>query len=121
MGTRRIGAAGVVAPAVRVGVFLAGMVQAGDLILEAGAVALLDDGGRDEDQQVALGPGIEVLLEGVADDRDIAEDRDLVVGLGHFVLEQAADGERIAALDEHGGLDVAGIDDRAAHGGAARR
>ena len=34
--------------------------------------------------------GIDVLLEGVADDGNIAEDRDFVVGLGDHILEKAA-------------------------------
>jgi hypothetical protein len=83
--------AGVVAPAVGVGKFLTGMMEPIDLILKAGPVTLLDDGGGYEDEQVALGPGIDVLLKGVADNGDIAEDRDLVVGLCDLILKKAAD------------------------------
>ena len=49
-------AAGIVAPAVRVRVFFAAVIQACDLVFEAGAVALANDGGCDENQQVALDP-----------------------------------------------------------------
>ena len=51
------------------------MIEAGHLIFEAGAVALLDDGRRDEDEQVALDAGVQLFLEEIAEDRDVAEDR----------------------------------------------
>ena len=93
-----VGAASVVAPAVRVRIFLAGMMEAGHLILEACAVALLDDGGRDEDQEIALGADIRMLLESVADKREVAQHRDFVMSFGDLVLKQTADREGVPLL-----------------------
>src|SRR5207245_11736145 len=82
---------GVIAPAIRIGVFLAGMMDAGDLIFESGTVALLDDRRRYEDEQVALGAHVVVTLEEVAEYWDIAHERHFGPRFRHFVLQQAAD------------------------------
>src|SRR4030095_11787543 len=70
-------ALGVVPPAVRIGVFFATVGQAADLVLQPGAVALLDDRRRYEDEEVTLLSLIEFLLEEIANNRDVTEDRHL--------------------------------------------
>ena len=41
-----------------------------------------------------------LLLEEIAEHRDVAQDRHFVARFGHFVLKQTADRERVAALDQ---------------------
>src|SRR5207244_3767892 len=93
------GAPGVVPPAVRVREFLATILHAVHLILESGAVTLLDDAGSDKHKQVALGPDVQLLLEEVTEERDVTQDRHLGPALGHFVLQEAANCERVTAAD----------------------
>ena len=57
--------------------------------------------GRDEDEQVALLAVILALGEEIANARNISKDRNFLAGLGHFILEQAADRQRIAAPDHY--------------------
>ena len=76
------------------------MMQAGDLVLEASAVTLFEDRRSDENEEIAFGAGVQVFLEEVAEHGDVTHDRDLGLALGNFVLKQATDGERVAALDE---------------------
>ena len=80
-------ALGVVAPAVRVGVFVAAVMETGNLVFETRAVALRDNRRRNEHEQIALRALVRVILESVADHRDVAENRDFGAGLIHFILE----------------------------------
>src|SRR5690606_27238329 len=71
---------------------------------------------RDEHEQFGpvVGPGI--VLEGVADDREVAEERHLVGLVAFDLLVDAADHHRAAVLHQHLGLHPAGVD-REAGGG----
>src|ERR1041385_879614 len=91
--------------------------QTADLIFEAGTVMLVDDRRRDEHEQVAFHPRIKFFLEKIADDWDIAQQRNFGVLLVHLVLEQAANGQRISALDQNVGIEAARVDDRTGYGG----
>src|SRR5476651_1413474 len=90
---------GVVAPADRICELVVVVLQSGHLILEPSSVGLVDDGRRDEDEQIALRSGVDVLLEEIPKDGDVAENWDLRGLFAEFVLQQTADGERATALD----------------------
>ena len=87
--------------------------QSADLVFQAGAVMLVDDRRRHEDEQVALGPGVQMVLKEITENGHVAEQRHLGARLGDFILEQTADRQGIAALDQNVGIERAGIDDRA--------
>src|SRR3546814_2164375 len=63
---------------------------------------------RDEHQQLGLFLGARLALEQVAQERDVAEERDL----GHVVavleLVDTADHHRLAVVDQHRGVDQIG-------------
>src|SRR3546814_4993136 len=65
---------------------------------------------RDEHQQLGLFLGARLALEQVAQERDVAEERDL----GHVVavleLVDTADHHRLAVVDQHRGVDLAAGD-----------
>ena len=77
---------GVVPPAVRVGEFFAAVMQAADLIFEARAIMLVDDGRRDEYEQVALYARVLAALEEIAKKRDVTHDWNFGARFGNLIL-----------------------------------
>ena len=71
-----------------------------DLVFQAGAVTLVDDGRRHENQQVSLCPNIAPALKEITEERHISDERNLGAGLEHFILEQTADRQGVTALDQ---------------------
>ena len=69
---------GIIPPAVRIGIFLTGVMQATHLIFQAGAIALLEDCRRDEDQQVSFRPRVRRVLKEITEDWDIPHHGHLV-------------------------------------------
>src|SRR2546423_3413720 len=95
--------------------------QPAHLIFEARAVMLVDDRRRDEDKQVTFHPRIQLFLEEVTQDWDIAQERNFRARLVNLVLEQSANGERIPALDQNVGIETARVDDRTGNGSPCER
>ena len=69
---------------------------------------------RHDDVELGLGPGRSLVAEGLADNRDVAEQRDLGLGADRLVLRQAADDERIAVAHGRRSLRLALADRRIA-------
>src|SRR5437762_1843026 len=90
------------------------------LIFETGSIMLVDDRRRDEDQKVALHPRVISALEKISQNRYISRNRYLRPGLGHFILKQSANGQRIPALDQDVGIEAASVDDGTGHGGPGK-
>src|SRR6266508_2523101 len=83
--------------------------------------SLSDDEGRgDEDDELAAGLAVLLLLEEPADDGDIAEDRHLAHVRGRQPLGDAADDEAVAVFDQDLGLRLTLVDDRHAYAYAQR-
>src|SRR5207248_6386546 len=89
------------------------MMKAAHLIFETSAVPGVENRRRHEDKQVPLYTLIRAALEYIADNRNITEQGHLRPGLGLFILEQPANRERIAALDQDIGIKRSRIDHRA--------
>src|SRR5437879_2829222 len=64
---------------------------------------------RDEDQELLPIVGIGVVLEGPAEDGDVAEERDATVVPVEHVAEYAAEDEGLAVLDEDVRLRLAAL------------
>jgi hypothetical protein len=77
------------------------MVHTTDLVFQARAVTLVDDRGRNEHKQVSLYPNIGSALKEIPEDWDIAHERDLGTGFDGFILEQTANRQRVATLNQN--------------------
>lgn len=105
-------ALGIVPPTIRVRIFFTALMQAGDLIFQTSAVALLENRRCDKDQQVTFGARVEVLLEKVAEDRDVSHHGNFISALRHFVLKQPTDRKGVTTLDQDIGIQGSRVDDR---------
>src|SRR5205085_4746404 len=72
----------------------------------------LNDAGRDKDHQVTLQVLFDARAEESPNQRDIAETRDLVLDLLNVLTNEAAENDRVAVIDRHAGLHLAGGEDR---------
>ena len=68
------------------------------------------------DQELGLDGVLRLLAERQAEDRDVAEERDLLVGALVAVVDEPADHHRLAVLDGDRGVGAATLDDGAAEG-----
>src|ERR1043166_7567196 len=66
---------GVISPAVGIGVLLANVTNAGNLIFQSSTVALIENRRCYEDEQIALVPFVVVTLKRVTEHRDVAKER----------------------------------------------
>lgn len=67
-------------------------------LLRRGVGGGADDAGGDEDDQLRLHQVLLFGAEEIADERDVAQQRDLAVGRLLLVQRQAADGDGLAVL-----------------------
>src|SRR5690606_13736067 len=72
-----------------------------------------------EDQQLGLLPAAAAVLEQVADDRQVAQERDLGQVAAVAELVDAADRHGLPVVDQHGGRDLALVDLRHVAGATA--
>ncbi len=84
-----------------------------DLVFQARSVALVDNRRSHEDQQVSLCPNIGSALKEIPEDWDVTHERNLGAGFRDFILEQPANRQRVAALDQDVRVQRACVDDRA--------
>src|SRR5579862_1029057 len=80
--------------------------------LDRGLVVIVQDVRLHEDHQVGLVLAGVADLEQLADDRNPADPRHALLGVGGLVLDQAADHQRATVGYQHGGLDGALVGDQ---------
>ncbi|MEZ5740209.1 MAG: hypothetical protein R3E68_12645 [Burkholderiaceae bacterium] len=74
-------------------------------------IGVAHDHRAQEHQQIGLGAAARIVAEQVADERDAAQHRDLVLAAFDPLLDQAAEHDDLAVVDEHVGLDRAPVGD----------
>src|ERR1700738_5122143 len=86
--------------------------HAGNLIFQSRAVMLINYRGGNKDEQVALMALVIMTLKRISKQRNVAEKWNFCPGLAHLIRKQTPNSQRIAALDQHVGIECARIDDR---------
>ncbi len=82
-------------------------------------LGVVDDDGRDEDEQFGVDLGFIFRLEEISQERDIAQERNFADGFGIFGAHDAGDDNGLAVADDELGGGFATINDEAAEEGLA--
>src|SRR5205823_4139487 len=72
-------------------------------------VRVFNNRGSDEDDQVGLLARFGIAAEGMSEQREVAENRNLGVAVADVILDEAAEDERIAAGNHHASLHLADV------------